>query len=131
MKKFNCSNAAVFILTAVLAVGFSSCVNEEYDPENINTEVTIAGEGLSLPLGSTKQLVLKDLLTGLDGDMLQVLDGGAYALRINDTLSLGDQMPDMTDIMNISDVEFGQTYTFILTQENAHKEYRAVLTLSE
>jgi len=59
MKKFNCSNAAVFILTAVLAVGFSSCVNEEYDPENINTEVTIAGEGLSLPLGSTKQLVLR------------------------------------------------------------------------
>lgn len=119
MKKFNCSNAAVFILTAVLAVGFSSCVNEEYDPENINTEVTIAGEGLSLPLGSTKQLVLKDLLTGLDGDMLQVLDGGAYALRINDTLSLGDQMPDMTDIMNIPDVEFGKTMTYSLSGINA------------
>ena len=92
------------MLLAVLAIGFSSCVNEEYDPENINTEITIAGEGLSLPLGSTKQMTLKNLLSSMNDDMLQVLEGGSYALRINDTLNLGNQLPDLKDMLDIPDV---------------------------
>jgi hypothetical protein len=90
-------------------------VNEEYDVKDINTEVTIMQEGLSLPLGSTKQLALKDLLSGLDEDMLQVLDGGAYAFRISDTLSLGDQLPDLTEIVEIPDVEFENSISFSLS----------------
>lgn len=106
------------MLLAVLAIGFSSCVNEEYDPENINTEITIAGEGLSLPLGSTKQMTLKNLLSSMDDDMLQVLEGGSYALRINDTLNLGNQLPDLKDMLDIPDVTMEQTMSYSLSGIN-------------
>ncbi len=115
MKTFNCSYAAILMLIAVIATVFPSCVNEEYDIEDLNTEITIAGEGLSLPLGSTKQMTLSSLLSDMDDDMLQVLDGGAYALRINDILNLGDRMPDMTDMLNIPDVDFEQTMQYSLS----------------
>ena len=113
MKKFNYSYLAA--VAVLVASALSSCVNEEYDVEDINTEVTILQEGLSLPLGSTKQLALKDLLSGLDEDMLQVLDGGAYAFRISDTLSLGDQLPDLTEMLEIPDVEFENRISFSLS----------------
>ena len=111
MKKLN--YFLVIAVSAVFAVSLSSCVNEEYDVEDINTEVTLGSEGLTLPLGSTKQLTLKNLLSSMDEDMLQVLDGGAYAFRINDELSLGDQLPDM-DMLEIPDVTFEQDVTFSL-----------------
>ena len=112
MKKCNYSN--VVAVAVLLASALSSCVNEEYDVKDINTEVTVLQEGLSLPLGSTKQLALKDLLSGLDEDMLQVLDGGAYAFRISDSLSLGDQLPDLKEIIDIPDVEFANKTSFSL-----------------
>ena len=112
MKTFNYSN--VVAVAVLVASALSSCVNEEYDVKDINTEVTVLQEGLSLPLGSTKQLALKDLLSGLDEDMLQVLDGGAYAFRISDSLSLGDQLPDLKEIIDIPDVEFANKTSFSL-----------------
>ena len=114
MKKFNYSYVTAAVAVLVVSA-LSSCVNEEYDVKDINTEVTIMQEGLSLPLGSTKQLVLKDLLSGLDEDMLQVLDGGAYAFRINDTLNLGDKLPDLTSVVDIPDVEFENSVLFNLS----------------
>ena len=114
MKKFNYSYVTAAVAVLVISA-LSSCVNEEYDVKDINTEVTIMQEGLSLPLGSTKQLALKDLLSGLDEDMLQVLDGGAYAFRISDTLNLGDQLPDLTEIVEIPDVEFKNRISFSLS----------------
>ena len=116
MKKFNYSYVAA--VAVLVASALSSCVNEEYDVQDINTEVTIMQEGLSLPLGSTKQLALKDLLSGLDEDMLQVLDGGAYAFRISDSLSLGDQLPDLKDIIDIPDVSFANKTSFSLSGLN-------------
>lgn len=112
MKKINCF--LVIAVSAVFAASLSSCVNEEYDVEEINTEVTLGAEGLTLPLGTTKQLTLKNLLSGMNEDILQVLDGGAYAFRINDSLSLGDQLPDM-DMLEIPDVTFEQDVTFSLS----------------
>lgn len=115
MKSFNYSFVAVSVVAALLASCLSSCVNEEYDVENLNTEITVGAEGLTLPIGSTKQLNLKDLIAGMDEDMLQVLDGGAYALRICDTLSLGEQLPDLKGMIDIPDVEFTNSTNFNLS----------------
>lgn len=115
MKTFNYSFVAVSVVAALLASGLSSCVNEEYDVENLNTEITVGAEGLTLPIGSTKQLNLKDLIAGMDEDMLQVLDGGAYALRISDTLSLGEQLPDLKGMIDIPDVVFTNSTNFNLS----------------
>lgn len=118
MKKLNCSQVVAAIIAAVFAAGLSSCVNEEYDVQDINTEVTIAGEGLSLPLGSTKQLTMKDILSGMDNDVLQVLEGGAYAFRLNDTLKFADRLPNFKDMMNIPDMEFSSGSTHDLSSIN-------------
>ena len=114
MKKINCSSAIIAL--SVIAAALSSCENEAYDVENVNTEVTFASGGLTLPLGTTKPLTLKNLLSDMDEDMLQVLDGGAYALRINDKLSLGDQLPDLNDMLEIPDVTFRQETSFSLSE---------------
>ncbi|MBE6239671.1 MAG: hypothetical protein E7113_06460 [Bacteroidales bacterium] len=115
MKTFNYSYAALVAVAALLASALTSCVNEEYDVEDLNTEITVGAEGLTLPIGSTSQLKLKDLIAGMDEDMLQVLDGGAYALRIGDTLNLGDQLPDLKDVIDIPDVEFADKTDFSLS----------------
>ena len=115
MKRLNYSIVAAVAFAAILSSALVSCVNEEYDVNDLNTEVTLVEKGLTIPLGSTKQLALKDLLSGLDEDMLQVLEGGAYAFRISDSLSLGDQLPDLTDIIDIPDVSFANKTSFSLS----------------
>ena len=104
MKKQGLAWSGILIFAA-LVLCFSSCVNEEYDVADLDTEVTLAGESLTLPLGSTKQLKLKSLMSGMSDDMLQVLDGG-YALRINDRLDLSEQLPDMKNMLVVPDVVF-------------------------
>ena len=102
MKKFDCFIAMMAL--SIIASALSSCVNEEYDVDNLNTEVTLASEGLILPLGTTKPLTLKSLFSDMDADVLQVLDGGAYALRINDGISLGNQIPSLDEVLEMPDM---------------------------
>jgi len=113
MKKFD--YYLLIAVSAIFAAALSSCVNEEYDVKDINTEVTLGSEGIALPLGSTKQLTLKNLLSSMDEDMLQVLEGGAYAFRLSDTLNLGDQLPDLSEMLVIPDVVFEEKTTFNLS----------------
>ena len=81
---------------------------------DVNTEITIGSESITLPLGTTKQLTLSSLMSGMDQDMLQVLDGG-YAFRISDKLNLGEQLPDMKDMLTIPDVVFEQSTVYNLS----------------
>ena len=113
MKKFD--YYLLIAVSAIFAAALSSCVNEEYDVKDINTAVTLGSEGIALPLGSTKQLTLKNLLSSMDEDMLQVLEGGAYAFRLSDTLNLGDQLPDLSEMLVIPDVVFEEKTTFNLS----------------
>ena len=103
-----------FLMAAMSVLCFSSCVNEEYDVSDINTEITIGSESITLPIGTTKQLTLKSLMAGMSQDMLQVLDGG-YAFRISDNLDLGEQLPDMKDMLSIPDVKFEQSTVYNLS----------------
>ena len=112
MKKHS-STLLGFLLIAAFVSCLSSCVNEEYDMSDLNTEITLGSESLTLPLGTTKKLTLSSLMADMSQDMLQVLDGG-YAFRMSDNLNLGEQLPDMKDMLNIPDVVFEQNTVYNL-----------------
>lgn len=112
MKQIYYSTAGLCILAILLMFGLSSCVNKEYDMDKLNTEVTVASEGLTLPLGKTAPITMGDILSDLDQDVLQAVEGGAYALRIADKLSLGDQLPDLKTLIDIPDVSFEDSFNF-------------------
>ena len=117
MKRFN-----FYVLTIILAVfatALASCVNEEYSMDDLNKEITVGGDSLTLPIGSTKQLFIKGMLPAdLDKGVLQTLEGGAYALRIKNTLSLGDQMPDLSNMVDVSDIEVKHEVVYNLSDVN-------------
>ncbi|MGM9736710.1 MAG: hypothetical protein ACI3ZL_09900 [Candidatus Cryptobacteroides sp.] len=96
-----------------LIAGLASCVNEAYDVENLNTEITVAQSGLALPLGSTKQLTVKELLKDLDEDVLSVLDGG-YAIRMSDKLNLAENLPNMKELLQIDDISVDESFEFAI-----------------
>lgn len=117
MKRFNFY--VLTIILAVVATALASCVNEEYSMDDLNKEITVGGDSLTLPIGSTKQLFIKGMLPAdLDKGMLQTLEGGAYALRIKNKLSLGDQMPDLSNMVDVSDIEVKHEVVYNLSDVN-------------
>ena len=94
------SKAARGILVILTVVGMCSCVRNEYDMNNLNTEVTIAQKGLALPLGSTKQIKISELLSQ-SGDNIISADENGISLCISDTMKLADQLPNFKEIYEI------------------------------
>ena len=87
MKKTNNKMATMVLLSALALPGLFSCAKKEYDLNNLNTEVTIAQEGLALPLGSTKQIKVKDLLKKAGDDFISSSEDG-LEISIADSISL-------------------------------------------
>ncbi|MGM9776503.1 MAG: hypothetical protein ACI3ZG_07055 [Candidatus Coprenecus sp.] len=81
-----------------------SCVKQEFDPENLNTEITIAGDGITIPLGNTLPVKSSDLLKKLDSSLVCILDDGTLALTISDSTSLGEYLPDISSMISFPDI---------------------------
>lgn len=94
-----------------LSAALSSCVNEAYNVENIDTEITVAQDGLALPLGSTKKIQVSELVSKLGTDMISVLDG-SYAIRQNGELNLTDELPDLSGMLKIDDIKYNEAVSF-------------------
>ena len=116
MVRFRLSG--VMALSSLLLLSFltASCVNEEYDmsEDNLNLEVTPFEDGLTLPLGSTDPIKLKELLKDVDADILGVGENGAYSISFNDSFDMTDQLSSLTDLIEIPDVDFSQKVSFQL-----------------
>lgn len=113
MRKTSAPRTAPRVPFLILALlGLASCVNEAYDIDNLNTEITVAQSGLALPVGNTKQLQVKDLIKDLDGDVLSLLDGGAYAIRMSEKMDLSENLPDLNDMLKINDISIDETFRF-------------------
>ncbi len=109
-------NARVIALLSLLIVFFaSSCVNEKYDmsDDNLNLEITPFEEGVTLPLGSTEEIKLKDLLKDVDSSILNCVNG-AYAVSIKDSLDMNEELSELTELIDIPDVDFSQDIKFEL-----------------
>ncbi len=106
---------AILPLLAV-AFGVTSCVNEEYDlsKDNLNLEVTPFQDGLTIPLGSTEKIRLKELLKDVGDDILNVGDNGAYRISIHDSFDLTENLAEMKDLVSIPDVNFSRDIDFSL-----------------
>ncbi len=95
----------------------ASCVNEEYDMSNgkLNLEITPFQGGLSLPLGSTEQIRMKDLLSDANSDVLQV-ENGAYVVKYDGSFDMGDGLSSLKNHMNVNvpNMDFSQIITFRL-----------------
>ncbi len=107
-----------FLSLALVAFLGSSCVNEEYDlsQDNLNLEVTPFQGGLTVPLGSTDQILLKELLNEVDTDGILNVDGnGAYAVSMNETLDMTEELKELKDLVSIPDVDYSQEISFRLS----------------
>lgn len=101
-------------LTAIISIvfAFSSCINEAYDLENLNTEMNVV-PGITVPL---------DYEFTLDGDALgrgiktsSIEAGDTLAFNVNKTINFGDVMPDILDLSDaLVDIAFNGYNTFPL-----------------
>ena len=106
------------LLLAAISLIVVSCVQQEYDIEELNTEMTIGAAGLGIPLGSTQQLKIQDFLDSNDVSILSKDESGVFSIKIGDSLSLSDNIPDLSQMVNIDGVEFSQPYTFSMEALN-------------
>lgn len=105
-------------MTLLLFVSFLSfsCVNEEYDmsDENLNLEVTPFEDGLTIPLGSTEKITLKELLKDVDPEILGSDQTGAYRFSFGDSFDMSDRLSSLKNLVEIPDVDFSKQITFRL-----------------
>ena len=87
------------VIFSVLFMIFS-CVKQEYDLDNLNTEITIAGDGITIPLGNTLPVKSSDLLKQVDSSLVCILDDGTLAITISDSTSLGEYLPDISSMIS-------------------------------
>ena len=80
--------AAVFA-ACISVFSALSCVQEEYEisEENINMEVTVFQDGVTLPLGSTKAITLGEILEEYAPEMAEEYgrEDGTYAFGMSET----------------------------------------------
>lgn len=87
----------LMVLSAFLLL--TGCVTNDFDlSEGINTEITIGGDSLSAPIGSTKPILLGDLIDSLDVDILKRSADGSYAIHMNDSLSVSFNTIDPVNV---------------------------------
>lgn len=71
-------NISAALLALLIA---AACTDHSYDLGRMDREIVVAPEGLTLPLGSTRQIMIGDLLGERLGDILSLEDDGSYAVR--------------------------------------------------
>ena len=112
-------------ITSVVASMFllltSSCVNKEYElsEDRISLDVTVFQDGLSVPLGSTSKIMLKDVKDSLlkDTSMLKYFTvgfEGEYGIGLSDKLDLSDTLNNLLAQIEIPDVPFSEKFSFNL-----------------
>lgn len=100
MKRFDSCRLLLSACLFVLSVGFSSCVNEEYDlKKDIDTDMTIL-RNVALPIGNMQKITLNELLElTTSSDKIRTDDEGNLALMIADPTNVLSQTvyaPDFT-----------------------------------
>ncbi len=97
-----------------------SCVHEEYDMsgDNLNLEIAPFQDGVTLPLGKTEEIRLEDLLKNIDSSFFSKGQDGSYIIGIHDSISMGDELASITEMIDIPDVDFSQDISFQLSDVN-------------
>lgn len=100
------------LILAVVFLIITSCVKQEYNIGELNTEMTIGAAGLVIPLGSTQQLRIQDFLDSTDVDLLSKDESGVFSISLKDSLSLTDNIPNLSQMVKINGINFSSPYNF-------------------
>lgn len=92
MRRFKCFTLSILALILI------SCVNQDYDVQNINTDVIAGLKGITLPIGSTDKFFLADYLTDdlTDGQLKCDAQGNYYFSFSGETRADGVAVPDFS-----------------------------------
>lgn len=121
MNRIGIAAVAVLMVLTLLA----SCVNERYtlSEDRLNLEVTVFQDGVTLPLGSTSKIMLKDVKDSLlmnmeDQSLLQYVtvgEDGGYGISISDRLDVSDTLNELVSQIEIPDISISETFGFSLS----------------
>ena len=124
MKKMGIIRAMTFVVASSLLVVTNSCVNQEYElsEDKLDLEMTVFQDGLSVPLGSTSKIMLKDvkdsLLANLEDESLleyfTVGANGEYGVALSDRMDLSDTLNNLLSNIEIPDVAISEAFSFNL-----------------
>lgn len=104
---------AIYRISAsiILLLASAACVNEEYEvsEDKMNLEVTVFQEGVSIPLGSTAAIKVKELEESLDEEYREYLkarEDGVYSVYLADSFDLSDSLGFLKSMVKIDDISF-------------------------
>ena len=97
MKMNSLHRVAASIVALVSVFAAISCVQQEYEisEDNLNLEVTVFQEGTEIPLGSTGELNMEDLMesfgqSGSSEYLKATGENGEYFFEMSETLDLAE-----------------------------------------
>ena len=108
--KISMQKALGITLLSTATLLINSCVDPMYDlAKGVNTEISVGGDSLALPIGSTDTIRLGDFLSSDDMDFLKTMEDGGYGMTISDSLSIEDILKDLdVDKLKFDDQVFSQ-----------------------
>lgn len=117
MKKTLLLRAITGFIPAIFCMLLLSCENKEYEisRENLNQEITVFQDGIVLPLGSTSQIKVEDILNLLDpetADYFKVNSSGAYSVGISGDSNLSDNLDFMKNAVDMEAISIEETLPF-------------------
>ena len=111
---------------ALLLLGTACTVLPEYDVNinEIDTEVSVFEDGLTLPLGSTNKVVLSSLLNSAGESIDEFLKAdadGVLVLKYEGSTSLAEQLQklDLSGIASVDGISINQNFNYHLGDINA------------
>lgn len=88
-----------------------SCIDSLFDlNKEVSTELSVGGDSLALPLGSTDTIRLGDFLSDLESDFLESLEDGGYGITTGDTIEQEVPAIDASNL-KLADQVFTQSST--------------------
>ncbi|MEA4981933.1 MAG: DUF4621 domain-containing protein [Paludibacter sp.] len=100
----------IFVVASAILL-INSCKDPLYDAnKGIDTEISVGGDSLALPIGSTDTIRLGDFLSSDDMDFLKTMEDGGYGFTMSDSLSIDDILKDLdVDKLKFADQVFNQS----------------------
>jgi len=111
-------------VASLFCIFIPSCMNEEYEmsEEKLDLEATVFQEGVSLPLGSSAKIKIKDLLDDLDPEVKEYFEknaNGELSIGMDGQFDMSEELDFIEDFSDIDAVSFNEDFPFDLASVDA------------